>query len=95
MAGSYPTAFRVIAMPYEVGRLREGVGRGPEHLLEQGAEAALASGGATVTTELVELDAPADNEVDTVMRSSSGSRSKPCRSRRLTPRAIRTTASHP
>lgn len=65
MPGSYPTAFRVIGMPYEVGRLRDGVGRGPEHLLAHGAEAALASGGATVTTELIELDAPEDNEVDT------------------------------
>jgi len=52
-------------MPYEVGRLRDGVGRGPEHLLEHGAEAALSSGGANVTTELVELDGPEDNEVDT------------------------------
>jgi arginase len=62
-------------MPYEVGRLRDGVGRGPEHLLAHGAEAALASGGATVSTELVELEAPEDNEVDTsfeLMRRVAG-----------------------
>ena len=46
----------VIAVPYELGRLRDGVGRGPEHLLEMGAEEALASAGAEVSTELVEID---------------------------------------
>jgi arginase len=45
-----------VVVPYELGRLREGVGCGPEHLLEHGAEAALRSGGADVRTHLVELD---------------------------------------
>jgi arginase len=49
--------FRIVVVPYELGRHREGVGCGPERLLESGAEAALASAGATVRTELVELDA--------------------------------------
>ena len=31
------TAIRVIAVPYELGRLRDGVGLGPERLLEHGA----------------------------------------------------------
>jgi arginase len=47
---------RVVVVPYELGRLREGVGRGPERLLEFGAEDALASAGATVRTEIIELD---------------------------------------
>jgi arginase len=59
------TDIRVIAMPYEVGRLRDGVGRGPEHLLASGAEVALASSGATVHTEVIELSEAEDNEVDT------------------------------
>jgi arginase len=46
---------RVIAVPYELDRLRAGVGRGPERLLELGAEDALATSGATVRTEIVEL----------------------------------------
>ncbi len=45
-----------IVVPYELGRLREGVGRGAERLLERGAVEALASSGATVTTDLVEID---------------------------------------
>jgi arginase len=45
-----------VVVPYELGRLREGVGRGPERLLELGAEAALASEGATVRTDTVEID---------------------------------------
>jgi len=45
-----------VVVPYELGRLREGVGCGPEHLLEHGAEAALRSGGAHVSTHMVELD---------------------------------------
>ena len=49
-------AFHVIAVPYELGRLRHGVGRGPERLLAAGAEEALASAGATVRTEVVEFD---------------------------------------
>src|SRR5215472_2622933 len=46
----------MIAVPYELGRLREGVGRGPERLIECGAEAALQSAGATVSTHTVTLD---------------------------------------
>lgn len=65
MTASYPTGIRVIAVPYELGRLRDGVGRGPERLLELGAEEALASCGAAVTSEVVELAEPEDNEVDT------------------------------
>jgi hypothetical protein len=48
---------RLIVVPYELGRLRDGVGRGPERLLEAGAEAALAAPGGPVRTELVEIDA--------------------------------------
>jgi arginase len=59
------TAIRVIAVPYELGRLRDGVGLGPERLLEHGAAAALAGRGATVETTLIELAEPDDNEVDT------------------------------
>jgi arginase len=47
---------RVVVVPYELGRLRDGVGRGPERLLECGAEDALASAGATVRTEIIEVD---------------------------------------
>jgi arginase len=65
MAPSYPNGIRVIAMPYEVARLRDGVGRGPERLLELSAEEALASRGAKVRTELVGVGKPDDNEVDT------------------------------
>jgi len=46
---------RLLVVPYEVGALRLGVGRGPEHLLETGAEAALVSRGAEVRLELIEL----------------------------------------
>ena len=55
---------RVIAMPYEHDRLRYGVGRGPEHLLESGAEEALASAGASVTTQWIELDPDQEDEID-------------------------------
>ena len=48
--------FRLLIVPYEMGRLRKGVGRGPERLLEAGAEDALADGRAPVGSELVELD---------------------------------------
>jgi arginase len=47
---------RVVVVPYELGRLREGVGCGPERLLEFGAEDALASAGAIVRAEMIELD---------------------------------------
>jgi arginase len=46
-----------VVVPYELGRLRNGVGCGPERLLELGAEAALASNGATVRTDVIEIDA--------------------------------------
>jgi arginase len=59
------TVFRVIAMPYELGRLRDGVGRGPERLLEAGAAEALASAGAQVTTESVHFDGRFSSEVNT------------------------------
>lgn len=49
------TEIRLLAVPYEVGALRMGVGRGPERLLEAGAEAALGSRGADVRLELVQL----------------------------------------
>jgi arginase len=45
-----------IIVPYELGRLRQGVGCGPERLLEMGAEVALGSCGANVTRTIVELD---------------------------------------
>lgn len=48
-------AVSLIAVPYELDRLRYGVGRGPEKLLETGAAEALGAAGATVETELVEL----------------------------------------
>jgi arginase len=49
------TEIRLLAVPYEVGALRMGVGRGAEKLLEAGAEAALAAGGARVSLEILEL----------------------------------------
>jgi arginase len=55
---------RVIVMPYELGRLRGGVGRGPERLLELGGADALTASGARIETELIELSEPFDNEVD-------------------------------
>ena len=56
---------RLIVVPYELGRLRDGVGLGPERLLERGAAEALAAHGAAVETTLIELDEPDDNEIDT------------------------------
>ncbi len=50
------TEIRLLAVPYEIGALRMGVGRGPEHLLEAGAEEALAVHGARVSLELIELE---------------------------------------
>jgi arginase len=58
-------AIRVIAVPYELGRLRDGVGLGPERLLEHGAAESLGARGAAIETVLVELDELDDNEVDT------------------------------
>jgi arginase len=49
------TEIRLLAVPYEVGALRMGVGRGAEKLLEAGAEEALAKGGARVSLEILEL----------------------------------------
>jgi arginase family enzyme len=46
----------VIVVPYELGRLRDGVGAGPERLLEAGALEALASAGADVDVEVVEVE---------------------------------------
>ena len=40
------TGYRLIVVPYELGRLRDGVGNGPERLLDAGAEDVLASSGA-------------------------------------------------
>jgi arginase len=56
--------FCLIAMPYELGRLRDGVGRGPERLLEAGAAEALASAGAQVETETVEFGGRFSSEVN-------------------------------
>jgi arginase len=55
----------VIVMPYELGRLRDGVGRGPEQLLEAGAVEALGSGGAAVETETLEFEGRFSSEVNT------------------------------
>lgn len=49
------TEIRLLAVPYEVGALRMGVGRGAERLLEAGAEKALGSHGARVRLEVLEL----------------------------------------
>jgi arginase len=49
------TDIRLLAVPYETGAPRMGVGRGPERLLEAGAEDALASHGARVEVEVIEL----------------------------------------
>jgi arginase len=56
---------RLLVVPYELGRLRDGVGAGPERLLEHGAADALAARGAAVETTVIELEEPDDNEVDT------------------------------
>jgi arginase len=50
------TEIRLLAVPYEVGALRMGVGRGAERLLEAGAEEALRAGGADVRVEVLELE---------------------------------------
>jgi arginase len=59
------SAFQVIVMPYELGRLRDGVGRGPERLLEAGALEALGSCGAAVETETLEFEGRFSSEVNT------------------------------
>lgn len=48
------TKLALIVIPYELGRLREGVGRGPEHLIDRGAASALGRG--HVRTETIVLD---------------------------------------
>jgi arginase len=55
---------RLIVVPYEVGRLRDGVGRGPEHLLDAGAEDALRSAGAEVSRVTLELTEKPSDEID-------------------------------
>ncbi len=54
--------FRLIAMPYELDRLRYGVGRGPERLLEAGAAEALAGAGRTLQPRFVELSEAQDSD---------------------------------
>ena len=49
------TEIRLLVVPYEGGADRMGVGRGPERLLEAGAEEALASQRAQVRREVIEL----------------------------------------
>ena len=56
-------AVSLIAVPYELGRLRDGLGRGPEKLLESGAAEALAASGATVETDVVELTGKFSSEI--------------------------------
>lgn len=63
------TGVRLLLVPYELARPRIGVGRGPERLLELGAEKALAGSGARVEAEVIELDGDfselsGGNEVD-------------------------------
>jgi arginase len=55
---------RLLIVPYELGALRQGVGRGPERLLERGAEEALRAQGAELRPEVVEIEGDFDNEVD-------------------------------
>ncbi len=55
---------RLLIVPYELGRLRDGVGAGPERLIERGAAEALSAGGAAVRQEVLELDQDFDNEID-------------------------------
>jgi len=54
----------LIAVPYEVSRLRDGMGRGPEQLLASGAAEALGAAGAIVATEVVELTGKFSNEIE-------------------------------
>jgi arginase len=56
---------RLIVMPYELGRLREGLGRGPERLLESGAERALGAHGRNVRTEVLQIGRTYSSEVNT------------------------------
>jgi arginase len=63
------TDIRLLAVPYETGAPRMGVGRGPERLLESGAEAALGSHGAQVALEVIELQ---EHERDASGASEAG-----------------------
>jgi len=51
------TRVSLVVVPYELGRYREGVGCGPEHLLERGAADVLGSNGANVEVRTIRLDA--------------------------------------
>jgi hypothetical protein len=57
------TPIALIAVPYEVSRLRDAMGRGPERLLAGGAAEALGAAGSTVDTEVVELTGKFSNEI--------------------------------
>ena len=48
--------FRILTVPYELGRLRDGTGTGAEALRDAGAVDALASAGARVRDETIALD---------------------------------------
>jgi arginase len=63
------TDIRLLAVPYETGAPRMGVGRGPERLLEAGAEDVLASHGARVGVEVIELQ---EHERDVSGASEAG-----------------------
>jgi arginase len=54
---------RLLIVPYELGGLRHGVGRGPERLLEFGVEKELSKCGALVRSEVLELRGSFSNEV--------------------------------
>jgi arginase len=54
---------RLLVVPYELDRLRRGMGRGPERLLEAGAETALGDNGAAVQTEVLELEREYSSEI--------------------------------
>jgi arginase len=55
---------RLILVPYELGRLRDGVGRGPEHLVAHGAAATLEASGESVRTTLIELEGRFSDEIE-------------------------------
>jgi arginase len=56
-------AINVIAVPYELSRLRDGIGRGPEELLASGVAEALGAAGASVQTEVLQLAGDFSSEV--------------------------------
>ena len=49
------TRVSLVVVPYELGRYREGVGCGPEHLLERGAAEVLGSNGTDVEVRTIRL----------------------------------------